>query len=113
MKLTARTRAIMAALAVFIGLPLLLYALGDAPRRSVLKESISILTLLALFLMLGQFFLARGNKLVLELFEPRQIQRVHKYIAYSAVGIILLHPALVVMPRFFEAGVRPWDAFFT
>ena len=76
MKRTARTCAIIAALAVFIGLPLLLYALGDAPRRSVLKESISILTLLAFSMMLGQYFLARSNETLLSLFEPPQIQKV-------------------------------------
>lgn len=111
MKLTARTYAIIAALAVFIGLPLLFYALGDAPRRSVLKEALSILTLLAFSLMLGQFFLARSNETIVGLFNPRQLQRVHKVIAYGAVGVMLVHPFLIVLPRYFEAGVRPWDAF--
>jgi predicted ferric reductase len=113
MKLTARTCAISAALAVFIGLPLLFYALGDAPRRSLLKESISILTLLAFSMMLGQYFLARSNETLPSLFEPSQIQKVHKYIAYSAVAVMLLHPVLVVLPRHFEAGVKPWDALVT
>lgn len=113
MKLTARTSAIIAALAVFVGLPLLLYALGDTPRRSALKESMSILTLLAFSMMLGQYFLARSNEALLSLFEPSQIQKVHKVIAYSAVAVILLHPALIVLPRYFEAGVKPWNAFVT
>ena len=109
----ARRFSIVAALAVFIGLPLLIYALGDTPRRSVLKESISLLTLLALSMMLGQFFLARSNAALLSLFEPPQIQTVHKVIAYPAVGVILLHPYLVVLTRHFETGVMPWDAFVT
>ena len=113
MKLTGKTYAIISALAVFIGLPLMIYALGDAPRRSFLKESISVLTLLALSMMLGQYFLARSNETLLSLFKPPQIQKFHKYIAYSAVGVILLHPALVIMPRYFEAGVKPVDAFIT
>ncbi|MBE0622342.1 MAG: ferric reductase-like transmembrane domain-containing protein [Burkholderiales bacterium] len=113
MKLTARTHAIIAALAVFIGLPLLFYALGHVPRRSVLKESISILTLLAFSMMLGQYFLARSNETLLSLFKPPQVQKVHKYIAYTAVCVILIHPFLVVLPRHFEAGVKPWDAFVT
>jgi predicted ferric reductase len=113
MKLTARRYAILTAVAIFVALPLLLYVLGDTPRRSLLKESLSILTLLALSLMLGQFFLARSNASLLSLFDPPQIQKLHKIIAYSAVGITLLHPALVVMPRYFEAGVKPWDAFVT
>ena len=113
MNLSARTYTFLAALAVFIGLPLLFYALGDTPRRSLLKEVLSILTLLAFVLMLGQFFLARSNQTLLNLFKPPQIQKVHKYIAYSAITVIFLHPALIVLPRYLEGGVRPWDAFVT
>ncbi len=96
-----------------MGLPLLFYALGDAPRRSGLKESLSILTLLAFSMMIGQFFLARSNVMLMSLFKPWQIQKVHKVIAYTAVGVILIHPFLVVLPRYFEAGVKPWDALVT
>lgn len=113
MKLSAQTYAIIAGLAVFVGLPLLLYALGDAPRRSILKEGISIATLLAFTMMLGQFFLARSNQTLLSLFKPPQVQKVHKVIAYSAIGIMVLHPVLIVLPRVFEGGIRPWDAFVT
>ena len=113
MKLTARHGVIVASLTVFIGLPLMFYALGVAPRRSVLKESLSVLTLLAISMLLAQYFLARSNEMLLNMFEPQQIQKAHKLIAYSAVGVILLHPALVVLPRCFEAGVKPWDAFVT
>ncbi len=113
MKLSAKTVAIVIGCAVFIGLPLLFYGLGDVPRRSLLKEVLSVLTLLAFSLMLGQFYLARSNEVVLELFKPPEIQKVHKFIAYGAVIIILLHPALIVLPRFFEAGIKPWDAFVT
>ena len=113
MKISARAYAISTAVAVFIGLPLLFYALGDVPRRSLLKESVSILTLLSFTLMLGQYLLARSNETILSLFKPPQIQKAHKVIAYGAVGIILVHPFLIVLPRFFEAGVKPADAFIT
>ncbi|MDO6456302.1 ferric reductase-like transmembrane domain-containing protein [Celeribacter halophilus] len=113
MKLSAQTYAIIVGLAVFVGLPLLFYTLGDAPRRTYLKEAISIVTLLAFTMMLGQFFLARSNETLLSLFKPLQIQKFHKYIAYSAVAIILLHPALIVLPRSLEGGIKPWDAFVT
>ena len=113
MKITAKTYAIITGLAVFIGLPLLLYMLGDAPRRSVVKEALSLLTLLAFTMMLGQFFLARSNETLLSLFKPPQVQKVHKVIAYTAIGVIFLHPALIVLPRFLEGGIRPWDAFVT
>jgi predicted ferric reductase len=113
MKLSAQKYAIIAGLTIFVGLPLLFYTLGDAPRRTVLKEAISIATLLAFTLMLGQYFLTRGNETLLSLFKPPQIQKFHKYIAYSAVAIILLHPALIVLPRSLEGGIQPWDAFVT
>ncbi|TWU43519.1 Ferric reductase like transmembrane component [Novipirellula aureliae] len=113
MKVDGKTFAIASGLAMFIGLPLLLYATGDAPGRSALKESLSILTLLAFSLMLSQFFLARSNVTLISLFKPRQIQRFHKVIAYGAVAVILVHPFLIVLPRYFEAGIEPWDAFVT
>lgn len=95
---------------IFIGLPMLLYSLGDAPRRSLLKEAISLITLLAFSLMLGQFFLARSNEVVINLFDRKHIQNVHKAIAYPALIIFLVHPFLIVFPRYFEAGVDPVDA---
>lgn len=113
MKLTVKSATLVAAIAIFIGFPLMFYALGDAPRRTLLKEGISLVTLLAFTAMLGQFFLARSNTWLLSVFKPPQIQKVHKYIAYTAVGIILLHPALIVLPRYLEGGIRPWDAFVT
>ena len=64
-------------------------------------------------MMLGQFFLARSNETLLSLFKPPQIQKVHKVIAYTAIGVIFLHPALIVLPRYLEGGIRPWDAFVT
>lgn len=100
-------------LAVFAGLPLLLYALGDAPVRSVLKEVLSLVTLLCFTSMLGQFFLARSNTKLFEVFKAPAVQKVHKYFAYGAITIIALHPFFIVLPRYFEAGVKPWDAFWT
>ena len=64
-------------------------------------------------MMLSQYFLARSNKTLLSLFKPVQIQKVHKFIAYGALGVILVHPYLLVLPRHFEAGVKPLDAFVT
>lgn len=97
----------------FLALPLLFWALGDTPRRSFLKEIISILTILAYFLMLGQFFLSRGNKKVLKPHKMGKVVNLHKWIGYIFVSILLVHPFLIVVPRFFEAGIAPADAFTT
>jgi predicted ferric reductase len=103
----------IAAVLVFIGLPLLFWVLADVPRRSNLKEAISILTLLSFSLMLGQFYLARSNRNVLKEHKMSKVIKWHKVIGYTFVSILLLHPFLIVVPRYFESGVEPKEAFIT
>lgn len=112
MKLNAQPFVFALTATTFIGLPLLLYVQGEAPVRSWLKEGLSVLTILAFTLMLMQYFLARSNETLLRLFKGPSVQKVHKYIAYSAISILALHPFLIVLPRYFEAGIKPWDAFW-
>lgn len=99
--------------AAFVGLPILLYAAGDFPRRTVLKESISIVVMLAFSLMLAQFFLTRTNRLMLGRYSMGRVIMIHKVVGYSFIGVLLVHPFLLVVPRYFEAGVNSWDAFVT
>ncbi len=103
----------IAGILFFLALPLLFWALGDTPRRNFLKEIISILTILAYFLMLGQFFLSRGNKKVLKPHKIGKVVNLHKVIGYIFVSVLLAHPFLIVVPRFFEAGIAPGEAFTT
>ena len=72
-----------------------------------------ILFFLAYFLMLGQFFLSRGNKKVLKSHKMGKVVKLHKVIGYIFVSILLVHPFLIVVPRFFEAGIAPGEAFGT
>lgn len=109
----ARALLILAQATLFTGVPLLLYLINDAPRRSVLKEAISVLTLLAMSWVLGQFFVARGNDALTGRLRAPSWQQIHKVAGYAAIGALLLHPVLIVLPRAFEGGVRPWDAFVT
>lgn len=102
---------IIAAVFVFIILPIGLFEFGDFPRRSNLKEAISLLTVLAFYLMMSQFFLARSNYDCIKFFKFSRVLSVHKFTGYSVVGFFLIHPFLIVLPRFFEAGVSPLDAF--
>ncbi len=97
----------------FVGFPLMIYILGDFARRTVLKESLSILFILAFPLMLGLFFLTRSNRKAVKLFRMNRIVKYHKFIGYTAVAVFLVHPFLLVVPRFFEAGVAPLEAFVT
>lgn len=113
MKADMKTYNRLAAILFFLALPLLFWALGDTPRRSALKEIISVFTLLAYFLMLGQFFLSRGNKRILNAHKMGKVVKLHKVIGYIFVSVLLVHPLLMVVPRFFEAGIAPREAFST
>lgn len=104
---------IVTALLLFVALPMLLFYVGDIPARSILKDSISILTIIAFSLMLQQFFLSRHFKPTADSFRLSQISTIHKVIGYSIGVIFLLHPLLLILPRFFEAGVEPLDALIT
>lgn len=111
MNTTIKNYHIITAIFVFIVLPFLLFVFGDFPRRSNLKEMISLLTILAFILLLGQFFLARSHQVFIKPFKFNQVLRIHKFIGYSVVVVFLIHPFLIVLPRFFEAGISPLDAF--
>lgn len=113
MKARIQTYNRLAAILLFIALPLLIWALGDVPRRNFLKEVISLLTIISFFMMLLQFFLSRGNKNILKENRTGKVVKLHKIIAYVFVGILLLHPFLIVLPRYFEAGIDTGEAFTT
>lgn len=97
----------------FAGIPLLLWYLGDIPIRSTLKESISILTILAFSVMIGQFYLTRGYRSIHKELKVSNLVRVHKFFGYIFIPILFIHPFLIVLPRYFESGVEPMDAFWT
>jgi len=46
----------------FTGMPLLIWTMGNFPERSLLKESLSVMTILAFCQMIGQFFWTRTNR---------------------------------------------------
>lgn len=98
---------------VFAGMPLLIWVMGNFPERSVLKESFSVMTILAFCQMMGQFFWARANRSVVAELKMRKVIKYHKFIGYTFVSILFFHPLYLVIPRFFESGVSPADAFIT
>jgi len=98
---------------VLIGFPLLFWAIGDFPRRTVLKEVLSVLTLTAFSMIIGQFYFSRIFRESLNLPSMAKLTKYHKVFGYIFVGILLVHPFFIVIPRFFEAGVEPVEAFIT
>lgn len=98
---------------VFTGIPLLIWTLDDMAARSLLKDALSILTLLAFCQMAGQFFWARTNRGAVDNLKMSSVVKYHKIIGYTCGGLLLLHPVLLVVPWFFEAGITPLAAFTT
>ena len=101
----------IAAIIVFIALPVLIYSLSDFARRTLLKEVISLLTILAFFAMIAQFYLSRANKNMLTSHKMAKVVKWHKVLGYIFVSVLLIHPFLIVLPRYFEAGISPNNAF--
>jgi len=100
-------------IALFLGLPVLFWAFGDFHENTVLKESLSVVVILSFSLMIGQFFLARSSKVFFKEVKFSKLTKLHKIMGYVFVPIIMLHPFFIVIPRYFEAGVEPADAFLT
>ena len=100
-------------LTVFICLPLFIWAAGNSPQRTLLKESLSVITILTFSLMIGLFYLARPNRTAVKKIGVIKLLSWHKIVGYFAVPVLLVHPFLLVVPRFFEAGIPPGEAFGT
>lgn len=90
-----------------------LYYTGDVAGRTLLKDGISIATISAFVLMLGQFFLSGLVSLPLQTPTIGKVIKLHKIVGYVFAVLLLSHPLLIVVPRFFEAGVSPRQAFVT
>lgn len=98
---------------VSTGMPLLIWAMGNLPERSLLKDTLSVLIILAFFQMIGQFFWTRTNRYAVKELKMSNVIKYHKIIGYAFVVVLLFHPVLLVVPRFFKSGVAPLYAFIT
>jgi predicted ferric reductase len=63
--------------------------------------------------MVGQFFLTRGYRAIHKELKMSNLNRIHKAIGYTVTFVLFVHPFLIVVPRYFESGVKPFDAFWT
>lgn len=95
----------------FVGVPLFLWLLGDFPDRTRFFETISVFTIMTFSLLLGQFFLTRINLKFVKTIRMVNALKIHKGIGYIFVVIILVHPFLIIIPKFFDDGISPTEAF--
>lgn len=98
-------------ISILIGLPVLFFILGDLPHRTILKNSISLITILSFFILFAQFFLSKINSSTKEFSNFANVIKIHKFIGYVFLLILIVHPILIVVPRFFEVGVYPFESF--
>ena len=110
MKLLDYVYRLSALIFVFVGLPLSLYIFGDFPKRTLLMEIISLVTILGFSLLLSQFFTSRFNRNLVKEIKKVNVLAVHKFIGYLFILIILLHPFFIIIPKFLDNGVAPLDA---
>ena len=80
MSINIKSLYIFLACIFFLFLPILFFVLGDTPERTNLKDVLSIITILAFFIVLGQFYLARINEGIKEIFKLAKIIKIHKVI---------------------------------
>ena len=113
MKRTDTLQSILIYCLLCTGMPIMFYQLAGLPQRTVLKETFSLMTLLAFFLMLGQFFLSRGTFHFFPGVRAATLITWHKILGYLCVAVLLIHPLLIVLPRHFEAGIGARSAFIT
>ena len=107
-----KLKYILISLFIFVIIPLFILSLQTLPARTLLKESTSVLVIVGFFFLLGQFYLNRSNKVFIKIYKMVKIIKLHKIIGYLVIAIFFIHPFLIVLPRFFEAGVDPIYAFW-
>ena len=113
MEISNKKLGLLLAIFIFTIVPLVLYLIIDLPQRTTLKESISLIVYLAFMLFLAQFFIAHTNSVVIKIYKIPLVIKVHKVIGYIVIPIFLIHPFLIVLPKFFESGLTPTQAFIT
>lgn len=96
---------------IFIAVPITLYNLGDFPRRNLLMETISLITIIGFTLLLSQFFTTRINRKLVKKIRMVNVLKIHTIIGYLFILILLLHPIFIIVPKFFDNSVTPIDAF--
>jgi predicted ferric reductase len=114
MRAYIKSKTFWLSLLLFAAVPLLiLWAGGAVSGRSFYMEALSVVTVVAFFQLIGQFFLTRGNRYAVKELTMNKVLKYHKCVGYIFVIIILFHPLFVLIPRFTEAGISPGDAFIT
>jgi hypothetical protein len=94
-----KLKYILIAIAIFIMTPYIIFIFQNLPQRTLLKEAISFLVILAFSLVLGLFFLTRINRIFIKIFKMIKIVKIHKIIGYFVITVFFIHPFLIVLQK--------------
>lgn len=81
---------------------LTLLSIGSFYENSIWKNLLSFITVFAFILVIGQFFFIK---------ESKGVYKYHKYLGYSVISFLIIHPFLSVLSQWIELGVNPVDSF--
>lgn len=113
MSISARTVFLLRSGLLYLPSVLLLLALGYQSERAAWKEILSALTIMALCLFAGQFFVTPRNRHVAGPGKAKMLGTAHTALGYGGIAIAFLHPLFIVVPRYYDIGVEPLDALST
>lgn len=94
----------------FVAIPLLLYFLGNFYSKGILMETLSVITILGFTLLLSQFFTSRLNESLIKKIKMKNVLKVHKFIGYLFISLLVFHPFFIIVPKFFDNTVAPKNA---
>jgi predicted ferric reductase len=110
MKTTTHTSFLTRSILVYTAIPLLIFLLENQTKRALYKEIISLVTILSYCLLTGQFFWSRLNYYATRATAAKKLLTLHNTMGCICILVLLLHPLLLVIPRFIEKGISPADA---
>jgi predicted ferric reductase len=110
MKTTTHSSFLIHSILAYAAIPLFIFLLENQHERALYKDTISLITIISYCLMTGQFFWSRLNYYVTRSTTARKLVTAHNTIGYICILVLMLHPFLLVIPRFFEHGITPADA---
>lgn len=107
-----RNTPVVVFLSLIAFVPVFLAVNQSVPTQFSTQQAVLLLSLAALGLVLGQFWLSRLTPRSVAKVKPAVMFRWHKAVGYAAGAFLLIHPVLVIVRRFWVLESDPVDNLF-